>query len=139
MQQQVLIYYPSHYLLIITGNVERSVSGSSNGGSKGDLVAVNVVEDDNEQDQFQGSFVDMKQAIMASIIELNDEMENLYGSKTPYQYTISIHYINTSCQCTLSVHPVNTPYQCTLSIHPINTSCQHLLHTPLTHSIRTYL
>ena len=60
--------------------MERSVSGGSTGGSKGDLVAVNVVEDDdNEQDRFQGSFVDMKQAIMASIIELNDEMENLYG------------------------------------------------------------
>jgi hypothetical protein len=78
--------------------VERSVSGSSNGGSTGDLVAVNVVEDDNEQDQFQGSFVDMKQAIMANIIELNDEMENLYGNKTPYQFT-------------LSIHPINTPYQ----------------------------
>ena len=83
-KQQVVIYYPSLCLLLITGNVERSVSGSCNGGSKGDLVAVNVVEDDNEQDQFQGSFVDMKQAIMASIIELNDEMENLYGSNTSY-------------------------------------------------------
>ena len=103
--------------------MERSISGSSNGGSKGDLVAVNVVEDDNEQDQFQGSFVDMKQAIMASIIELNDEMENLYGNKTPYQYTLSIHYINTHCQYIQSVHPINTPYQYILSIHPVVTLC----------------
>ena len=52
-----------------------------------------------------------------------------------YQFTLSIHPINTPYQSTLSTHPINTPYHHTLSIHPINTPYQstlptHLINTP---------
>lgn len=36
-------------------------------------------EGESEEDQYSGSFTDIKQAVMGAILELNDEMDNLYG------------------------------------------------------------
>ena len=44
---------------------------------------------------------------------------------TQYQYTVSVHSINTQCKYTVSVHSISTQYQYTVSIHSTSTQYQY--------------
>lgn len=67
------------------------------------MINTPMINTPHDSHRFQGSFVDMKQAIMASIIELNDEMENLYG---PICEQAQEHIHNNECVLVYGYSPI---------------------------------